>query len=109
MALTETAFTNLAEETLEHFLDALDEHLADHVEADLDGGNLTIDLEDGGHYILNLHRPNRQIWMSSPKSGASHYGYDEASGHWVCTRGGGDLEERLGKELAEATGEDFTF
>ena len=32
-------------------------------------------------------------------SGARHYAFDEGSGRWQDTRGGGDLLEALGSEL----------
>lgn len=109
MALDESSFATLAEETLEGYMDAIEDELGDYLEADLDGGVLTIELDSGGQYVINPHRPNRQIWMSSPVSGASHFGWDEAGSRWVSTRGGAVLGEMLAQELAQATGEAFSF
>ncbi len=103
--MDENTFHTAADHTLERFFDAIDAQLGDSLEVDLEGGVLTVELENGGSYVINKHAPNRQIWMSSPASGASHFDYDEASGQWLGTRGGGALAAMLAEELAEATGE----
>lgn len=102
MALDDTTFAKTADDTLAELMDAIDEVLGDRLDVDLQGGILTIELESGGQYVLNKHAPNRQIWMSSPKSGATHYDYDAAAGDWRCTRSGGLLREVLGEELGIA-------
>ena len=100
MTLDDTAFEKTADDTLATFLDAIDEALGDRLDVDLQGGILTIELEAGGQYVINKHGPNRQIWMSSPKSGASHYDFDEAAGAWCDTRSGARLDVVLAGELA---------
>ena len=51
-------------------------------------------------FLLNKHAPLKQLWYSSPVSGAHHY---QAKGTaWVSTRDGSDLEQRLQAELAQA-------
>jgi frataxin len=101
--MDEHAFDTLAERTLQHLFARIDAELAD-ADVDLRGGILTIALDDGRQYVINKHGPNRQIWMSSPVSGASHYEHDAASGEWRSTRGGDPLLPRLARELAELTG-----
>jgi frataxin len=102
--MDERAFDTLADRTLQHLFAQIDAELADAADVDLRGGILTIALEDGRQYVINKHAPNRQIWMSSPVSGASHYEHDAASGAWRSTRGGDPLMPRLARELAELTG-----
>ncbi len=102
--LTETEFQRLAADTLARLAEALEQGLADAAEVELQGGILTIDLDSGGQYVINKHAPNRQIWLASPVSGASHYGYDPARDQWVSTRGQGTLVDVLAGELAKATG-----
>ena len=98
--MDETSFERAAEKTLQQLMAALEEALGDEAEIDLEGGILTVELEAGGIYLLNLHRPNRQIWLSSPKSGAWHFDADPAApGHWVATRGGERLHDLLAREL----------
>ena len=80
------------------------EAVGDQLDVDLQDGILTIELDSGGQYVINKHAPNRQIWMSSPVSGASHFDSD-GHGGWVGTRGAGTLAAMLSAELAAATGE----
>ncbi|MSP89986.1 MAG: iron donor protein CyaY [Alphaproteobacteria bacterium] len=104
MALDETAFEKLATATLSRLADAIEDGLADHVEVEFQGGILTVDLDDGGQYVINKHGPNRQIWLSSPKSGAWHFAWDEAGQAWASTRAPAILEGLLSQELSAATG-----
>ncbi|MEQ9361280.1 MAG: iron donor protein CyaY [Rhodospirillales bacterium] len=71
MSLDDTSFTRIADATLESFMDAIEAVLGDQADVDLEGGILTIELDSGGQYVINKHAPNRQIWMSSPASGAT--------------------------------------
>lgn len=101
--LDEGRFGALADETLSAILAALEERLADDAEVDLQDGILTIELADGGRYVVNKHAPNRQIWVSSPVSGAAHFDWQGEQG-WVGTRGEGRLADLLERELSAATG-----
>lgn len=104
MTIDESTFQTLADETLARMMDTLEETLGDQLDVDLQDGILTIELDSGGQYVINKHAPNRQIWMSSPVSGASHFD-SNGDGGWVRTRGTGTLAETLSAELAAATGE----
>jgi iron-sulfur cluster assembly protein CyaY len=90
--MSEQAFETLADSLLE----ALEEGLGD--DAELQGGVLTVE-NDGGTWLVNKHAPTRQIWLSSPKSGARHYAFEAAKGLWQDTRGGADLLTILSQEL----------
>ena len=92
--MTDSAFESLANS----LLDALEEGIGDHVDAERQGGVLTVEGDDGT-WIVNKHAPTRQVWLSSPRSGARHYAFDAASGQWQDTRGGGDLLATLSAEL----------
>lgn len=97
MALDESQFHKIANEFLETLFENLEEGIGDHADVDLQDGILNIELDAGGEYIINKHTPNKQIWLASPKSGASHYGYED--GRWVGTRDQADLLEKLAEEL----------
>jgi frataxin len=101
MALDEGRFASLADSTLDRLMEGVEAGSGD-VEVELDGGILTIELESGGQYVLNKHAPMRQLWLSSPVSGAWHFAYDEAAGYWRSTRGSETLGEILGRELGIA-------
>ncbi len=99
--MTDSAFENLANSLLA----ALEEDIGAHTDAELQGGILTVEGDarsGGGTWVVNKHAPTRQIWLSSPRSGARHYAYDAAAGQWRDTRGGDDLLSVLSAELGVA-------
>ena len=95
--MDESSFERAAEAILRGLMARI-EDARDDAEAELAGGILTVELDEGGTYVINLHRPNRQIWVSSPKSGAWHFARD-AAGDWVSTRGTERLLPLLEAEL----------
>ena len=97
-------FESLADRTLARLQAAIEDAEGD-LDADLVGGILTIETESGAKYLLNRHGPNRQLWLSSPVSGAWHFAWSDESQAWLSTRGGERLEELLARALSEATGE----
>jgi frataxin len=99
--MDQTTFETLAERALAAFADAIEAAL-DDVDVDYSGGILTITLADRRQFVVNRHAANRQIWLSSPVSGAHHY--DPIGERWRDSRGGADLPERLTDDLRAATG-----
>lgn len=97
MAWDEKQFQAVADTFLQQLFDALDEQIGDEADVDLEEGILNVELDAGGVYVINKHAPNLQIWLASPKSGASHYDYKD--GAWIGTRDGADLVTRLQEEL----------
>lgn len=92
--MSDSAFESLAD----GLLAALEEEIGPHADAELQGGVLTVEAGEGT-WLVNKHAPTRQIWLSSPKSGARHYAFDAGSGQWRDTRGGTDLIALLSAEL----------
>lgn len=107
--LDQSAYETIADRTLENIMRVIDEKLGELVEADLVAGILSIGMASGGCYVISKHTPNRQIWMSSPRSGASHFAYDGNQKKWVDTRGGTDLLERLASEFVAPGGARLKF
>ncbi|WP_135079490.1 iron donor protein CyaY [Terasakiella sp. SH-1] len=97
MSLDESQYHKLADELLEMLFDGLDEAIGDEADVDLQDGILNIEFDAGGVYIINKNAPNKEIWLASPKSGASHYAYKE--GAWMGTRADVNLLELLNDEL----------
>ena len=95
--MSDSAFETLADSLLATLEDAL----GDHVDAELQGGILTVEA-DAGTWIVNKHAPTKQIWLSSPRSGAKHYAFDAGAGQWRDTRGGDELLAVLAAELGVA-------
>lgn len=100
--MDERAFEGLASATLGRLAERIEDAIGDDADVELSGGILTIDLDAGGQFVVNKHAPNRQIWLSSPVSGASHYGWSGEA--WMSTRGPERLEAVLAAELARLTG-----
>ncbi len=74
------------------------------MDIDLQGAVLTIELDDGGQYVINKHAPMRQIWLSSPASGAGHFDYHRDRAAWVDGRSGAELFSLLDEEISSAAG-----
>jgi len=103
--MDEIEFETAADATLGKLMDALDEMIGDSADVETQGGILTITFDDGRQYVINKHAPNRQLWMSSPKSGASHFDLDGEV--WRSSRGGDALHQMLAAELSELSAIDI--
>jgi frataxin len=106
--MDQSAFERLATETISRLMMQIEDQLEDHLDVDLEAGILHIELPGGGRYVINKHGPNREIWLSSPASGAWHFAPDPAGG-WRSTRAVDGahrvLHEILTAELTAATGQ----
>ena len=103
--MDDAAFQSAADGTLTDLMDRLDAVLGDQFDIDLEAGVLTIELDTGAQYLINKHAPMRQLWLSSPVSGAGHFDYDAARGAWINSRSGENLSILLGAELSAASGQ----
>ena len=83
MTLDESRFATLADQLIERIADAVEDNL-ETADADIQSGILTITIPGQGQYVINKHTPNREIWVSSPKSGAYHFAWRDET--WVSTR-----------------------
>ena len=104
MSEHEKQFNPIAEKTIESLFDTIERELGHMAEVDLEGGILNVELDDGRVYIINKHLPNRQIWLSSPLSGAHHFSFDGDAGAWISTRDSAQLISLLEDELASIKG-----
>ncbi len=104
----DTAFDSDASRFLVALTSAFEDALPG-AEVDLENGILTVELEDGGTYVINKHAPTRQIWVSSPASGATHFAREQGSDRWIDTRGGRDLALMLREEIRAATGAELAL
>jgi len=105
--IDDSTFETLASGLLDALMQALDDQIGDDADVDIQGGILTIDLDDGGQYVINKHGPNRQVWVSSPVSGAWHF--DWRDGRWIEAREGKEMLGLLASELAAATDTDVSL
>ena len=96
--MDETSFKTASDKTLQLLADSIE--AADgkgELDVEYASGVLTVTLANKKQYVINKHVPMRQIWLSSPVSGAAHF--EPVNGSWKSTRGGQDLLEVLHKEL----------
>jgi len=107
---TETELSSLQYEKIcDETLDSLTEYFEELVEAaahlpDADvsygDGVLTVKFgEPHGTYVINRQTPNKQIWLSSPKSGPKRY--DFVNSQWIYKHDGKSLHELLNNEIPE--------
>jgi len=86
MSLDTSRFHALADKLLQHIVDKVEDELGDDFDADLNSGIATLEDGAGRQFLINKHESNQQIWLSSPKSGATHFIYDQDAGLWRSTR-----------------------
>ncbi|KOX74978.1 hypothetical protein WN51_12662 [Melipona quadrifasciata] len=101
--LTPVQFEKVSDETLDSLTEYFDElieqatHLSD---ADVSYGDGVLTIKFGnsyGTYVINRQTPNKQIWLSSPKSGPKRY--DFVNGRWIYKHDGKTLHELLNDEI----------
>lgn len=107
MTLDDAAFDRLATAALQTWCDAVDAAELDGMECELQDGILNIEVDAAGTFLLSKHAPTRQLWLSSPLSGASHYQFDDATARWRSTRDDADLLQVLNEELSRAAGQEI--
>ncbi|PKU26373.1 iron donor protein CyaY [Telmatospirillum siberiense] len=105
MPLDEASFHSLADKTISALAEAIDTDLGDEIDVEEQNEILTLVLPDGGQYIINKNAPLKQVWLSSPRSGAWHFDWDAEGARWRSTRGERiALDDLLAGELKEITG-----
>ena len=94
-------FKKKASETLDEIFNLVESKF-DNYEVDYEDENLRIDsLEGKGTFIVSIHTPTAQIWLSSPLSGAHHFeSRSPESIEWISTRDKNiNLKQLIIKEL----------
>ncbi|XP_012539123.1 frataxin homolog, mitochondrial [Monomorium pharaonis] len=106
--LTETKlsfvqYEKICEETLDSLTEYFEElvEAAEHLpDADVSYGDGVLTVKFGepyGTYVINRQTPNKQIWLSSPKSGPKRY--DFINGQWIYKHDHKSLHELLNNEI----------
>nr|CDI55294.1 frataxin [Melanopsichium pennsylvanicum 4] len=109
-SLQETFETLLEEadvETLEHEARAKNQGATRGIPAsewDIESASGVMNLRCGVHgtWVINKQPPNKQIWLSSPKSGPKRFDYDATTRTWFCHKEGetSTLNDLLQAELS---------
>ena len=77
-------FKEIANKTLNAIFDMIEKNYA-HLDVDFEQENLRIEKDDKV-FILSVHNPSLQIWLSSPLSGAHHFELASDENNWTGTR-----------------------
>jgi frataxin len=83
--MEESFYHEVANQQMQKLLDLAEGLEESHnLEAEYEAGVLTITLPNTRQYVINRHTPSRQIWVSSPVSGAGYYEFSGSS--WLSKR-----------------------
>jgi frataxin len=75
--MQEIEFNNLAQIELSKLYELLVQSSKySDLDTELTDGIIYITLPNDKQYVINRHGPSKQIWLSSPVSGAGYYSYD---------------------------------
>lgn len=98
----ETIFHENADKALNQLLEFAEGLENNHeIEVNLDSGVLSLVMPDDREYIINKHTPSRQIWVSSPYTGAGYFEFNQ--NNWVPKR----AEAAQGKSLFQFISEEI--
>jgi frataxin-like iron-binding protein CyaY len=95
-------FKILAKKIIDDIFSLVEEKF-NHFEVDYEGDNLVIEVtKQNMVFIISIHEPSSQIWLSSPLSGAHHYEKNkDNSSIWTSTRDSkNNLHDLLERELS---------
>ena len=76
------------------------------IDAELNGGILTLTFANTSKVIVNRQTPMREIWIAA-KSGGFHFKFDGAA--WRDTRSHEQMEALLSRVVSEQSENVFTF
>ncbi len=108
--LEESDFHEKADALLERIANEIEEKDEEMlIDADLNQGVLTLELDSGHEYVISKHEPSKQVWLSSPLSGGLHYDYNDEIDGWELTKDGTRISELLSEELYKLTSIAFDF
>lgn len=98
--MNQDQFLDITDKIFDHLFKQLDEYDFD---VDFLDGNIHIYIQEKEQnkeqeYIINKHSFSKQIWLSSPVSGAHHFSYFESNKTWISSSGE-ELLKVLSKDL----------
>lgn len=91
--MDETKFHIIADKYLQTmlvFFEELEENF--DISPELDSGVLNVIMPDDREYVINKHTPSRQIWVSSPYTGAGYF--EPQNGEFVPKRAAKEAKDK---------------
>lgn len=100
---TLTKFISIVDSTLNKIYDEIDKKEYSFIDnISLEEGVLTINLKEDKTYVINIQKPNKQIWLSSPFSGPRRFEFNEANNKWIDIHNSNNsLLSLISKEINE--------
>ena len=100
---TLTKFISMLDSTLNKIYDEIDKKEYSFIDnISLEEGVLTINLKEDKTYVINIQKPNKQIWLSSPFSGPRRFEFNEANNKWIDIHNSNNsLLSLISKEINE--------
>ena len=100
---TLTKFISMVDSTLNKIYDEIDKKEYSFIDnISLEEGVLTINLKEDKTYVINIQKPNKQIWLSSPFSGPRRFEFNEANNKWIDIQNSNNsLLSLISKEINE--------
>ena len=100
---TLTKFISMVDSTLNKIYDEIDKKEYSFIDnISLEEGVLTINLKEDKTYVINIQKPNKQIWLSSPFSGPRRFEFNEVNNKWIDIHNSNNsLLSLISKEINE--------
>ena len=94
---------SMVDSTLNKIYDEIDKKEYSFIDnISLEEGVLTINLKEDKTYVINIQKPNKQIWLSSPFSGPRRFEFNEANNKWIDIHNSNNsLLSLISKEINE--------
>ncbi len=95
--MNDNEFRSHAVAYMAKIFDYLEENFP-HLDLEDDEESIVVEVSQNRQFLINFHPISKQIWLSSPVSGAHHFAPND-TGHWIDTRNGNELLSFLDHEL----------
>lgn len=99
--MDDKTFDLVSQKTLDTLFEKIDEQIGDEYDVDYQDNIITIEIESDKVFVINKHAPMKQMWLSSPLTGAHHYQYQQEN--WVDTKSQETLFDLLKNEIQNLT------
>jgi frataxin len=97
--ITPERYTKEVETILNNIFEQIDEKEYEFVDTNLAAGVLAISFNKKKNYVINIQRPNLQVWLSSPISGPQRFEFDIDKNKWINIRNNKSILEILNDEF----------
>ena len=82
-----------------HINDNIESLELDEIDCNFDHNGVLNFSIDNKKYVLNIQRPNQQLWLSSPVSGPLKFEYEIEKNRWIDVKHQYELYELLTNEI----------